>query len=91
MATQKQIDADRRNALKSTGPRSEEGKAKIRRNALREGLTGQVITLLGRRNPHLRKARSRPYHGLRAPQRRGKEAHHRYRMGHMAAESPPRH
>jgi hypothetical protein len=44
MATQKQIDANRLNALKSTGPRSE-GKAITRLNAMRDGLTGQVITL----------------------------------------------
>ena len=45
MATQKQIDANRLNALKSTGPRTEEGKAKTRLNALRDGLTGQAMTL----------------------------------------------
>jgi hypothetical protein len=45
MATQKQIDANRINALKSTGPRTEEGKSKSRMNAKRDGITGQVITL----------------------------------------------
>jgi hypothetical protein len=38
MATQKQIAANRRNALKATGPRTETGKAASRFNALRHGL-----------------------------------------------------
>ena len=38
MATDKQIAANRRNAQKSTGPRTLEGKAKSSRNALKHGL-----------------------------------------------------
>ena len=38
MATQKQIDANRRNALHSTGPRTAEGKAASSMNALKSGL-----------------------------------------------------
>jgi len=38
MATEKQIAANRRNAKKSTGPRTQEGKARSRMNALRHGL-----------------------------------------------------
>jgi hypothetical protein len=36
MATLKQIEANRRNALKSTGPRTPEGRAAIRLNAVRQ-------------------------------------------------------
>lgn len=39
MATDKQIAANRRNAARSTGPRSLRGKAKSRMNALRHGLS----------------------------------------------------
>ena len=38
MATDKQIAANRRNAEKSTGPRTPEGKARCARNALKHGL-----------------------------------------------------
>ena len=45
MATKKQIEANRRNAKRSTGPRSAEGKAKSRRNALKTGLYAQGMTI----------------------------------------------
>jgi len=38
-----QLQANRLNALKSTGPRSEAGKQRSRYNALRHGLTAETV------------------------------------------------
>jgi hypothetical protein len=43
MSSLKQIAANRRNALKSTGPITDEGKARSRCNAVRHGLTAETI------------------------------------------------
>ena len=50
MASERQIAANRRNAKKSTGPRSADGKARSRRNALRHGLS-----IASRANPAFQK------------------------------------
>src|SRR5215469_56972 len=47
MATDKQIEANRRNALKSTGPRTEEGRAAVRFNDLKHGLCAKSLCLPG--------------------------------------------
>ncbi len=39
------LAANRRNAQKSTGPRSDEGKAQSRLNALKHGMTAKVVVL----------------------------------------------
>ena len=44
ISTKKRL-ANRRNAQKSTGPTTDEGKAISRRNALKHGLTGQGVAL----------------------------------------------
>lgn len=43
MTSLKQIEANRQNALKSTGPRSEQGKRQSRRNAVQHGLTAETV------------------------------------------------
>ena len=43
MATLKQIEANRRNALNSTGRKTEAGKRRSRCNTVRHGLTAETI------------------------------------------------
>ncbi len=44
-ATDAQIAANRRNSQRSTGPKTEAGKNRSRRNALKHGLTGEGVAL----------------------------------------------
>lgn len=46
MASQKQIEANRRNAQKSTGPRTEEGKRRSSLNGLKSHLTGLTTIMV---------------------------------------------
>jgi hypothetical protein len=43
MSSYRQIEANRRNATKSTGPKTEAGKQVSRRNAVRHGLTAETV------------------------------------------------
>ena len=45
MASPAQMAANRRNAQRSTGPRTEEGKKAVRLNAVKHGMTAKVIVL----------------------------------------------
>jgi hypothetical protein len=45
MVSEKQLEANRRNAQKSTGPKTAEGKSNSSRNNLRHGLTGHISLL----------------------------------------------
>jgi hypothetical protein len=45
MASESQINANRENAKLSTGPKSEQGKAKSSHNAIKAGLTGHTVLL----------------------------------------------
>jgi hypothetical protein len=43
VTTFRQIEANRRNSLKSTGPKTDAGKEQSRRNAVRHGLTAETV------------------------------------------------
>jgi len=47
MATKAQIAANRKNAKKSTGPKTPEGRAAVRLNGLKHGLTSKILVLPG--------------------------------------------
>ena len=53
MASDRQIAANRKNALRSTGPVTQAGKAASRGNALRHGLTSQILLLIEGEDPEL--------------------------------------
>src|ERR1700745_940240 len=50
METIKKTEANRRNALLSTGPKTPEGKAAVRLNALRNGLRAHTVVLPGEKS-----------------------------------------
>ena len=50
MASQEQIDANRRNAARSTGPKTPEGKAVVSRNSIRHGLASTRAIALPEEN-----------------------------------------
>ena len=50
MASEKQVEANRENAKKSTGPKTEEGKEAVAQNAVTHGLCAQAV-LLWNENP----------------------------------------
>ena len=51
MSSQRKIEANRRNAQRSTGPKTQAGKAASSRNATRHGLAGNSIVVLPTEDP----------------------------------------
>ena len=51
MSSQLQLDANRKNAQSSTGPKSEEGKAKVSQNARKHGLSAKLVSLSPEEQP----------------------------------------
>ncbi len=47
MATERQITANRENAKKSTGPKTPEGRAAVRLNSLKHGLSAKALIVMG--------------------------------------------
>src|SRR5215211_1634018 len=64
MTSEKQSQANRRNALKSTGPKTPEGKAAVRHNALRHGLLSRDVLLPGEDEDALRELGERLWNEL---------------------------
>jgi hypothetical protein len=62
MTSNKKAEANRRNALKSTGPKTSEGKDVVRHNALKHGLLSREVLLPGEDGDALRELAE----GLRA-------------------------
>ncbi len=54
MTSDRKAEANRRNALKSTGPKTPEGKAAVRLNALKHGLLSREVLLPGEDEDALR-------------------------------------
>src|SRR6478736_7948542 len=46
MSSLRQIESNRRNAQKSTGPKTDSGKARVSQNAVRHGLTAETVISL---------------------------------------------
>ena len=51
MVTERQVEANRRNAARSTGPKTEAGKARSRANATTHGLSGESAVVEASRSP----------------------------------------
>ncbi|HUI55578.1 MAG TPA: hypothetical protein VLY04_11430 [Bryobacteraceae bacterium] len=66
MATLKQIEANRLNSQKSTGPRSPEGKAAVRMNALKSGIDAKSTIVRGE-NPADLEALTNEYLAAHSP------------------------
>jgi hypothetical protein len=57
MTSQKQREANRANARRSTGPKSKQGKSRSKMNAVTHGLTAEHILIPGEKPEDFRKLR----------------------------------
>src|SRR5215211_7001331 len=91
MTSDKKTEANRRNALKSTGPKTLEGKAAVRLKALRHGLLSQEMLLPGEDEEALIKGAGRAPERRTAARRRAGEPSSRteYRLVLEAPSSRP--
>ena len=67
MATQKQVEANRRNAQNSTGPRTAAGKARSAMNAYKTGIDAKTAVLPGREDTDAFEALKAEYHDFHQP------------------------
>jgi hypothetical protein len=58
MATERQIESNRRNAARSTGPKSPQGKARSRVNATKHGLASELVDVEAGLSPEFEKRRA---------------------------------
>ena len=61
----KKLEANRRNALKSSGPKSIEGKMQVSQNALRHGLNAEKFIVIGENLKELETFRDRMISALK--------------------------
>ena len=74
MTTNAQIKANRNNAKKSTGPRTEQGKARVAKNALKHGLLARDTVLPGEDAADFDRQLSALEADLRRDERKSREA-----------------
>src|ERR1039457_447459 len=89
MASPAQVAANQANSLKSTGPRSVEGKSVSRFNALKHGIDAQSIVIPGE-DPHQYAALAEAYHREYRPESPLRSLPRRHHASRRLAETPPR-
>lgn len=66
MTSDRQVEANRQNAARSTGPRTAEGRIRSRQNALRHGLTAKRLLIPGESEEEFLEFRDDLWHALAA-------------------------
>ncbi len=65
MTTQKQLEANQKNAQESTGPKTTEGKTVAKLNAVKHGILSEAVLITKGEGEERREVYQRLYHGLR--------------------------